>query len=110
VNVFIWNPSQAPTKKAPRVRKAQFEEQSFAHRGKDGINRNPRTIQLTFEKLPIALGDDIEDFLEAAGGTTPFLWTPLGKPQAAFVCPEWDRDYQGMVSTITATFEEYFAP
>lgn len=108
---FTWTPSYGSSvKRKPSIHKAQFGD-GYAQRTQNGINANPKSRNLVFSNLTAAVADAIEAFLEGKNGSTPFTFTFPGESEQMVVCEQWDRMYNAYNQvTITATFEQDFAP
>lgn len=110
MSTFSWTPdfgSKLSIK--PRTLEARFGD-GYAQRAANGINTQAQVWTLKFTVSP-SEADAIMAFLEAAGGTTPFDWTPPRYPAAKFVCTAWDRDFGSAgLETVNAVFEQDFAP
>jgi phage-related protein len=109
MNTFIWVPSYgAAVKSKPRVAVTSFGD-GYEARSPTGINNKPRQWSNTFANRPTATADSIADFLDTAGASSAFLWTPPYGAAGKWVCREWDDQKTGPYTrTITATFEEVF--
>ncbi|WP_186019671.1 phage tail protein [Burkholderia gladioli] len=111
-DTFEWVPTVANMSgtDTAAVSKAQFGD-GYAQRLADGINSVSASFDLQF------MGDSakisaIRAFLVERGGATSFYWTPPLEPAPLlFVCETWSRPTKdGNVYTMTATFEQTFAP
>lgn len=93
----------------PQRNEARFGD-GYAQRSPKGLNNNPQNWKgLRFHGTENEL-DAIEAFFELKGGVTPFTWTPPGKSEAKFICPEWAREHlYKNISVITANFEQDFS-
>ncbi|MEY1590702.1 phage tail protein [Burkholderia sp. Bmkn7] len=92
-----------------RVRKASFGD-GYTQRAADGLNNRVPSYSLRFvgkaEKISAILA-----FLDAHAGVVSFFWTPPLRSQARFVCEKYTEPVRsGRVYTITAQFEQTFAP
>ncbi|MBU9420070.1 phage tail protein [Burkholderia multivorans] len=92
-----------------RVRKAGFGD-GYTQRAADGLNNRAATYNLRFvgraDKIAAILA-----FLDAHAGSVSFFWTPPLRPQGRFVCEKYTEPVKnGEVYTITAQFEQTFAP
>ncbi|MGU7780534.1 phage tail protein [Burkholderia sp. PU8-34] len=92
-----------------RVRKAEFGD-GYTQRAADGLNNRQSTYNLRFvgkaDKIAAILA-----FLDAHAGAVSFYWTPLFRPKGRFVCEKYSEPTKdGAVYTITAQFEQTFAP
>ncbi|KWN77235.1 phage tail protein [Burkholderia stagnalis] len=92
-----------------RVRKAGFGD-GYTQRAADGLNNRQSTYNLRFvgkaDKIAAILA-----FLDARAGAVSFYWTPPLRPQGLFVCEKYSEpEKEGSVYTITAQFEQTFAP
>jgi phage-related protein len=110
-DVFAWSPTVANMSgdATLRVRKAQFGD-GYAQRVSDGLNNRLSSFNLQF------IGDAakisaILAFLDAHAGATSFYWTPPLRMQLLFTCEKYTEPTKdGDVYTITATFDQTFAP
>lgn len=93
----------------PRVRMAKFGD-GYEQRSKDGINVNPRKINLTWPNLSPAQKDLLINFVRARMGAQAFYWTPPGESTAIKVkCPSWTlRRASGPWWSISCEFVEVF--
>ncbi|RSK77852.1 phage tail protein [Pandoraea apista] len=109
-DTFIWSPrADASGDTTFAVRKAQFGD-GYEQRVADGLNNQRSSYQLTFvgdaAKISAILA-----FLDAHAGAKSFFWTPSLRPQALFVCEKYsDPVKDGSIYTISATFDQTFAP
>jgi phage-related protein len=92
-----------------RVRSAQFGD-GYSQDAADGINSSVRSYPLTFigykEKI-----DAIEGFFERHGGWKRFSWTPPHGKEGLYKVKAYTPGAEGGgVYTISATFEQAFAP
>jgi phage-related protein len=96
--------------KQPRVLAATFGD-GYVQRTPDGLNEQPRTFQLEWGPVTVAVADYIEDFFSRHKGAQPFWWqSPRDTSPRKYVCPQWTRDEpQWNASAITATFVEDFS-
>lgn len=111
VDTFQWSPTTQGHSgdTTLRMRKAQFGD-GYAQRVADGLNNRQSTYNLRFvgkaEKIAAILA-----FLDAHAGAVSFYWTPPLRPQGLFVCEKYaEPTKEGDVYTITAQFEQTFAP
>ncbi|WOD19843.1 phage tail protein [Paraburkholderia kirstenboschensis] len=111
-DTFTWSPTVAGTSgsTSQRVRKAQFAD-GYVQRVADGINSKSSSFNLQF------IGDAatisaIMAFLDAHSGAIAFNWTPLlWAAPALFTCEKYSQPTRdGDAYTITATFDQTFAP
>lgn len=111
-DTFNWNPTTAQSTgtATQRVRKAQFGD-GYTQRTADGINNRVSSFQLQFVDDDATISA-IVAFLDAHAGATSFLWTPPLRTQALlFTCETYTEPTKdGPAYTITATFEQTFAP
>jgi len=105
---FTYSPSYAANVTiTPRVRTAMFGD-GYQQRVADGINTKPRMWNLSFTQKDADI-DNVESFLDTAGGVTSFDWTPPHGSIGKWKCKEWSRSKVTYgVDTLTATFEEVF--
>lgn len=96
--------------KKPRVRAARFGD-GYEQRVGDGINIDQEKWSLTFSVRTNAERDVILQFLQARGGIEAFDWTSPSGTVGRWVCREWTYvPTNCSVSTVTATFEQDYAP
>lgn len=110
-DTFNWVPavSNLSGSATLRVRKAQFGD-GYAQRIPDGINNRASSYNLMFVGDAATIGA-ILAFLDAHAGATSFYWTPLLRAQALFTCEKYSEPTKdGSAHTITATFDQTFAP
>ena len=93
------------------VREARFGD-GYTQAAAAGLNAIPRTYRAVFTARPLADIDTIRAFLVARAGHEPFTFTPPGESDAIkWRCKEWARTRVSPThATLTATFEEDFAP
>ncbi|MDR5736128.1 phage tail protein [Caballeronia sp. LZ025] len=111
-DTFTWAPtvSNSSGSTTLKVRKAQFGD-GYAQRVADGLNSAASTFSLQFvgdaTKISAILA-----FLRAHAGAAAFYWTPLlWAAPALFTCESFSEPTRdGDVYTITATFDQTFAP
>jgi phage-related protein len=111
-DTFIWVPTVANLSgtATATVRKAQFGD-GYAQRVADGLNNVASSFNLQFigdaAKIAAVLA-----FLRAKAGAESFYWTPLlWSAPALFTCETWGEPTKdGDTYTITATFDQTFAP
>ena len=107
---FTWTPDFGAAKELrPRITTTKFGD-GYENRVAVGLNTNPQTWMLTFSNRTVAEIDEIDDFLEARGGSESFDWTPPRADDAIKVkCEQWQRSLQSSAfDTLTANFEEVF--
>lgn len=104
--VFDWVPLIEPTtSRKPKVRVAKFGD-SYEQRSKDGINNDLRSHSLKFRNYDSVI-NEIEQFLEDAGGVSSFYFSLKKGPIKLYKCEEWSRtDLTFNQSEISATFIE----
>jgi phage-related protein len=111
-DTFIWKPTVAGSSGSTtlKVRKAQFSD-GYAQRTGDGLNNAVATFNLQFVNDASTISA-ILAFLRAHGGATAFFWTPLlWAAPALFTCESFSEPtHDGDVYTISATFEQTYAP
>lgn len=108
---FSYTPSYgAQRKHKPRMLESRFGD-GYAQRTGEGINNDPQVWDLVFAKLPPATADAVMSFLSARGGYEAFDWTNPDGATLRYVCKEFNRTYDAYGGhTVTATFEQDFAP
>ena len=110
-DTFAWEPTSAgyaPTT-TMLVRTAQYGD-GYAQTVPDGINNVSSNYSLVFIKNRKDMAAIIA-FLDAHQGATAFYFTPLFRPQGLYKCPGYTGPTKdGNVYTLTATFNESFAP
>ncbi|PCE32822.1 phage tail protein [Burkholderia ubonensis] len=110
-DTFIWSPTVQGFggDTTLRVRKAPFGD-GYTQRAADGLNNRQSTYNLRFVGRADKIAA-ISAFLDAHAGATSFYWTPPLRPQGLFVCEKYTEPAKdGDVYTMTAQFEETFAP
>lgn len=105
---FNYQPAPgARVTREPRVLSARFGD-GYEQRVADGINTQPRTWELTFQRAAADIAT-ILAFFEAKGGVTSFTWTPEGESEVRVLCRRWSRGYVAPgAGAVSATFEEVF--
>ena len=110
-DTFIWSPTVEGFggDTTLRVRKAGFGD-GYTQRAADGLNNRVPSYSLRFvgkaDKISAILA-----FLDAHAGAVSFFWTPPLRAQGRFVCEKYTEPVKnGNVYTITAQFEQTFAP
>ncbi|WP_246795622.1 phage tail protein [Burkholderia perseverans] len=110
-DVFTWFPTVANTSGTTtlKTRKAQFGD-GYTQSVADGLNSASSSFSLQFINDAVTIGA-IMAFLRAHCGVsfqwTPLLWTAPG----LFTCETFSEPVRdGDVYTITATFNQTFAP
>ncbi|RQZ27307.1 phage tail protein [Burkholderia sp. Bp9017] len=92
-----------------KVAKASFGD-GYTQRSADGLNNRKSTYNLRF----VGKADKISEilkFLDDHAGAVSFFWTPPLRPQGLFVCEKYSEPVKnGRAYTITAQFEQTFAP
>lgn len=109
---FTYTPDfGASASKEPRVRRAAFGD-GYEQRQVFGLNTQPEVWSLRFANRDKTEADAIMAFLAARGGAESFDWTPPDEAESRrFVCRSWSRSIDRFnLYTVTATFEEVFAP
>lgn len=105
---FTWVPSYgAAAKTTPRVATLSFGD-NYEQRIARGINRTPRVYTLAFNNRTCVEIDQIEAFLIARGGVTPFTYAHNGGPTRKFVSlGEWVRTNVAYnCDSLTVSFKE----
>jgi len=107
---FAWAPApEAQGDTTFAVRKATFGD-GYTQSVADGINNRSESWPLTFVG-GYAKISAIKAFLDGMQGYRAFYWTPPMGAQALFRCEKYSRvAHTGTVYTLTATFEQSFAP
>lgn len=102
-------PSSAPADVSARVLEASFGD-GYAQTSGDGLNALARSYSLTWGLLTAAELAVYSDFLEARGGSIPFLWTPPRETAPRqFKCKGWKvQPLSGGWASLSATFKESF--
>ncbi|WKN20792.1 phage tail protein [Azotobacter vinelandii] len=110
IETFAWSPERdAQGDITYRTRTAQFGD-GYAQVVGDGINNRQQSWPLTFIRRREE-AQAILDFFDQHAGHKAFLWTPpLGQLGLWRVATHSLRPMGGGVYTITATFEQAFAP
>lgn len=115
LDLFTYIPSwSTPLTTTPRILTAQFGD-GYAQRVPDGLNTQPATYAVRFQKRTLADAQAIQAFI-MAHIAIPFLWTPPApndaqlqfvvndKPAPTFVWEAFNS------YTVTATFTQDFTP
>ena len=111
MDTFTWQPSAGGSAVDVKYRtlNAQFGD-GYAQVAADGINNAVTSAQLTF----IGKSADMQpiiNFLNAKAGAVSFYWTPSLGTQGMYRCKNPQVKSDGAdTHTITATFEQSFAP
>lgn len=107
---FTWCPRIDPeSTNTFRVHSAQFGD-GYVQEVGDGINTESQSWPLEFVGREGYI-QPIRDFLRAHSGFKPFLWTPPMDIEGLYVCREFKlKAMGGKLYTLTATFEQRFAP
>lgn len=109
MSTFEWVPTYgSAVKKKPAVAVAKYGD-GYEQRVGLGINNNLRTWEVVFANRPNAVAGAIGTFLDDAGASECFDWTPPrgDLTPGKWVCREWSEQPTGpFTTTITATFEE----
>ena len=93
-----------------RVKKAQFGD-GYTQRAQDGINSSTRKWNITVAERYAFEMQPIKDFLDARAGARSFLWTPPNGVQGFYICEGYSESPAvAGLTTLTAVFEEDFAP
>lgn len=110
---WVWVESPGTTlDEEPRLREASFGD-GYVQRAPDGINNRPQKWELSFDDVDDVEADSMIAFLRTHNGVTPFNYWPMWASAAIkVVCKRWRRTLGSKLrtSTITATFEQDFAP
>lgn len=111
MTTFTWTPSFDATENSePRVRQFAAGD-GYSQRTGFGINRDPKTWDLTFENRDDTERDQIATFLEARGGIEAFDWTPPRGAAGRYRCEQWQIPITNCNNNqIRATFIEVFEP
>lgn len=108
---FTWTPSYEPTESSqPRVR-AFATADGYEQTTGFGINRDPKSWDLSFENRDDTEREQIAVFLEARGGIEAFDWTPPRGAAGRYRCKEWQITITNCNNNqVRATFLEVFEP
>jgi len=111
-DTFIWKPTVASSSGSTttKTREAKFGD-GYGQRVADGLNNASSSFNYQFVNDAATISA-ILAFLRAHAGATSFYFTPLlWAAPALFVCKTWSEPVRdGNVYTITATFDQTFAP
>lgn len=107
---FTWAPApELQMDGTFTVLKSQFDD-GYAQRVPDGINNEALTGPLSFTGNSTKIAA-ILAFLRAHKGATAFYWTPPLGTQGLYTCEKYSTVTHTRDShTLTATFEQTFAP
>ncbi len=107
-DTFIWKPTSSGAGTAnAKVKRAAFGD-GYSQTAPDGINPRSRSYQLTFMGTEERINQIIE-FLDAHVGYSFFWQSPRGL--LLFQCDTHTEPLpNGLVHTVTATFEQKFQP
>jgi phage-related protein len=110
VETFIWQPLLNPVGQTTyRVRKAQFGD-GYSQTVGDGINNAVSSWPLSFRGRSAQI-TPVKAFLDAHAGFVSFYWTPPLGVQGLYRCESSTLQFMGVdMYTLTATFEQVFAP
>lgn len=107
-DTFIWKPTSTGGGTANAVvRRVQFGD-GYRQVAPDGLNPRTRSYQLTFTGSQASI-NEIIGFLDAHVGRSFYWQGPRGL--LLFECPTHSEPFpNGLVHTVTATFEQTFQP
>lgn len=110
METFTWSPAaDAEGEIQQRVRTVQFGD-GYAQVAGDGLNADRQSWPLTFTGAADEIRP-IRDFLRRHGGHRSFLWAPPLEGLQLYRCAGWRlRAHTEDLLTLTATFEQSFAP
>jgi phage-related protein len=95
----------------PRIRSVQFGE-GYDQTSKDGINSNPRTFNVKYNKATKKKAVNVLNFLEDhQEGTKWFYWTPPEPYDdlTKFKCAKWGNSFDGPnVYNVDAVFKQSY--
>lgn len=101
-------PSESSVRPEIKILEAQFGD-GYTQVAPDGLNHIRDVLTLSWKMLRPAQADQIETFLRAHGGTTPFYYTISDTvTQKKWTCREWDRK-RATPNELTCTFREDFS-
>ena len=108
---FTYTPSFTATEQSqPSTRIFQAGD-GYEQRTTFGLQRDPKTWNLTFANRDDTERDNIISFLEARGGSESFDWTPPRGSAGKYVCADWSTEIAvSNYTTITTTFRQVFEP
>ncbi|VVD64012.1 phage tail protein [Pandoraea pneumonica] len=109
-DTFIWSPrTNSSGDTTFSVLKAKFGD-GYEQRANNGLNNRASSYQLTFVGTESKISA-ILAFLDAHAGSKSFFWKPPLREQALFVCEKYSGPVKdGDIYTISATFDQTFAP
>jgi phage-related protein len=110
IQTFTWAPAPEPQGDTTfNVSKATFGD-GFEQSAANGINNQSDSWPLTFTGAYDKIAA-IKAFLDDKQGYKAFYWTPPMGAQALFKCEKYSRvAHTGTVFTLTAQFDQKFAP
>lgn len=109
MDTFTWRPLTNPTGTSTfAVLAAQFGD-GYSQEAEDGINNETQSWPLTFSGSKAEM-QPIVDFFRTHKGAAGFLWTPLMGTQGIYKVVSFTMNEASGIYTITATFQQKFAP
>jgi len=109
MDTFTWRPLTNPTGTSTfAVLSAQFGD-GYSQEAEDGINNETQSWPLTFSGSKAEM-QPIADFFRAHKGAAGFLWTPFMGVQGIYKVTTFTMNEASGIYTITATFQQKFAP
>lgn len=93
----------------PKILKSDFGD-GYTATTPDGLNHIRRRCEVQWINIHKLNADTIEAFLEARGGSEPFLWTaPDDDTERRWRCERWERRYypnnrRGLVATFVQDY------
>lgn len=110
MSTFNFTPEFSASRNTrPAVTSIKFGD-GFEQRVSYGLNQVMETWSLRFQNRTKAEADQIDAFLQEAGGVLSFDWTPPDALTASkWICREWSRSIEkANLYNITATFEKVY--
>ncbi len=106
---FIWRPDAGVSSpRKPNVNTIRFGE-GYEQTQPIGLNSNPLEWSLSFSGLSDIELMQIDLFLSAMRGATPFYWRDVEGKRLRYTCPEWAPVFNGDgANSLSAQFKQKF--
>jgi phage-related protein len=90
-----------------KLKKAEFGD-GYSQMTRDGLNHIRRVVSLRWDTLTQSQANNIENFILARGGDTPFLYALRGDTARQWTCERISRT-RGSPNTVSLELRESFA-